>query len=207
MDVCAAYQWVLDNAARFGGDPTRIVVAGESAGANLALSLALLTCTPRPEAWANAVFRRGVTPRAVVAACGLLEVSNMHRYQDAWRVIKTTLHDIRRSYLPADPRWDGEHDLANPLHILERREALTRPLPPVFVPCGTIDPIVEDSVRLERALRVLGVPHEARYYEGEYHAFHAMWWREQSRLCWQDTMAFLARHLSHDDTGRRSAAA
>src|SRR5437868_9289942 len=33
-DVCAAYAWVRANAAAYGGDPDRIVLAGESAGAN-----------------------------------------------------------------------------------------------------------------------------------------------------------------------------
>lgn len=211
MDVCSAYQWVLDNAARFGGDPTRIILAGESAGANLASSLALLTCVARPEPWANAVFRRGVVPAAVVAACGLFEVSNPQRFHDiareSWRISRVVIEQIRRRYLPTDPRWEGEHDLANPLHILERAEPFTRALPPFFVPCGTNNPILDDTRRLERALEKLGVPYEARYYEGEIHAFHAMWWRAQSRRCWEDTMSFLARQLAAHDVGRGSVAA
>ena len=39
-DVDAAMQWVFDNIAEYGGDPTRIVLSGQSAGAHLsALSL------------------------------------------------------------------------------------------------------------------------------------------------------------------------
>ena len=40
-DVCRAFAWVAANAGRFGGDTSRVVVAGESAGANLAASRAL----------------------------------------------------------------------------------------------------------------------------------------------------------------------
>ena len=37
-DACTAYRWVQRHARQYGGDPERIVVAGESAGGNLALA-------------------------------------------------------------------------------------------------------------------------------------------------------------------------
>ena len=40
-DAYAAYKWVLMNAKSFKGDPGRVAVAGESAGGNLALNVAL----------------------------------------------------------------------------------------------------------------------------------------------------------------------
>ena len=35
-DVLTAYRWVVENAASFGGDPTRMVIGGESVGGNMA---------------------------------------------------------------------------------------------------------------------------------------------------------------------------
>lgn len=40
-DAFAAYKWVLENARSFDGDPKRVAVAGESAGGNLALNVAI----------------------------------------------------------------------------------------------------------------------------------------------------------------------
>src|SRR6266568_8892552 len=48
-DACAAYVWVERNAARYGGDTSRLVLAGESAGANLVTALTLTAVMPRPE--------------------------------------------------------------------------------------------------------------------------------------------------------------
>lgn len=42
QDACAAYRWLLDNAPALGGDPARRAVVGESSGAAIAASLAVL---------------------------------------------------------------------------------------------------------------------------------------------------------------------
>ncbi|MFT3927291.1 MAG: alpha/beta hydrolase [Myxococcales bacterium] len=199
-DVCSAYLWVLDNAERFGGDHSRIVVAGESAGGNLVTSLAMATCVERPEPWARAVFRRHRVPVAVLAACGFFEVSNAGRFRAlakrSWFVTKQAIEQIGRSYLPKPAHYAGEHDLADPLRLLESSEAFARPLPPFLVTCGTADPLLHDSERLEVALRARGVDHRAHYYPGEIHAFHAMWWRASSKLLWEDTRSFLGELLA-----------
>jgi acetyl esterase len=198
-DVCSAYRFVLEDAPRRGGDPRTIVIAGESAGANLVSSLALATCYERSEPWARAVFDTGIVPRAVVPACGILQVTEPERFERN-RYIPSMLVDyisgFSTEYLGVEfARPSLEHDLADPLVVLERGESPARPLPPFFVPVGTFDPVLDDTRRLGAALTKLGVEHEVRYYERGVHAFHAIIVLPEARRCWRDTFAFLSKHV------------
>ncbi|HEY1554238.1 MAG TPA: alpha/beta hydrolase [Kofleriaceae bacterium] len=200
-DTCAAYLWMLDHARELGGDTSRVVVAGESAGGNLITSLALATCTPRPEPWARAVYDTGIVPRAAMPFCAILQVSDADRFGKRRRLpawVDGMLRDAGASYLHGLPRTPSPAtELADPLLLVERGRDVpfARPLPPFFAPVGTRDPLLDDTRRLEKALAALGVPCEARYYPGGVHAFHALVWDPAARRCWRDALAFLDRHV------------
>jgi acetyl esterase len=199
IDTLAAYEWVVNNAAAMGGDLSRLVVAGESAGANLVTALSVATSYRRPEPWAERAFELGVTPRVAVPACGIFQVSDAKRFARRRRlpyVVRMTLEDVASLYLRgADRSQPGGIDLADPLLVFERGEPPDRPLPAFFLPVGTRDPLLDDTRRMRRALEALGVPVQAQYYKGEMHAFHALVFRERARDCWADIFAFLDQHL------------
>lgn len=199
-DTFAAYRWMAERITQLGGDPTRVAVAGESAGGNLITSLTLAACQRRSEPFARAVFDTGLVPRAALPFCALLEVSRPERFAERrgkgrlpfW--IDGMIRDVETSYLHGHPRGPSPATaLANPLRALEAGEAFDRPLPPFFAPVGTRDPLLDDTRRLEKALAALNVPCEARYYPGGIHAFHAMVWDPAARRCWRDALAFLDR--------------
>jgi acetyl esterase len=197
-DVCRAFAWIVDNAASFGGDPSRIVLAGESAGANLVTSLAMTLAYERPEPFAKIAFDTGAVPRAVVPACGVFQVTDLARLKRRKPRMSSLLAEhlvqIEHGYLGRGP-WPFGLDLADPLVMVERGDCPTRPLPPFFLPVGTRDPLLPDTRRLAAALRALGGEAVDRYYPGEIHAFHALVMRERSRGCWRDIYAFLDRHV------------
>ena len=196
-DACAAWTWAVEHVAEFGGDPLRMALAGESAGANLALSVVLAGCTARPEPYAAPLFARGVRPVAALLYCGLLQSSMPARYRHTGvsALVLRVIRDAARSYLGDAANHPGpEHALADPLCVVE---AMAPPssLPPLFIAAGLNDPVLADSQRLEHALLRLDSPCTARYYSGESHAFHVMFWRENALRCWRDSFEFLNRHL------------
>lgn len=194
-DCAEAYAWVVENAARYGGDLSRLVLAGESAGANLVTSMAIAASFERGEPFARRIFETGVVPRAVLPACGIFQVSDVERFGRRRRLpvwLMDRLVEVSRAYLP---HGDAGAELADPVVVLERGERPARPLPPFFLPCGTKDPLLDDTRRLGRALEALGAKAEVAIYPGEPHAFHAFVFREQARRCWRDSFRFLDEAL------------
>lgn len=205
-DTCLAYTWMARQLRELGGDPSRVAVAGESAGGNLISALTLTACQRRTEPWAREVFDTGLVPRAALPFCALLEVSRPERFaarRPLPRWIDGMLRDTAAAYLRDRSSTPcAETELADPLRVLESCVAglptqrhFARALPPFFAPVGTRDPLLDDTRRLEKALRALEVPVEARYYAGGIHAFHALVWDPAARRCWRDALAFLDRHL------------
>ena len=196
-DVCRAFTWVMKNAERYGADPSRVVLAGESAGANLAASLAITLAYEREEPFAREAFATGVVPRAVVPACGVFQVSDMERLRRRKPGMSTFIADrlaeVEAAYLGG--AGTSSRDLADPLLLLERGEQPSRPLPPFFLPVGTRDPLLPDTRRMALALRNLGVVARDEYYPGELHAFHALVMRQGAQKCWRDTFDFLDEHV------------
>jgi acetyl esterase len=198
-DACAALHWIRRNIEAYGGDPQRVAFAGESAGANLAAALAIAACYPRPEPFARVAWEAEIAPRAVIAACGIFQVSDIERFVRGRRVsafLRGFFVEVGRGYLQG--RGDqpaADHDLADPLVVFERGEPPARPLPSFFMPVGTRDPLLADTERLAAALTGLGVINVPAYYPDQPHAFLGIPWRESARRCWADIFAFLDQHV------------
>jgi len=198
-DVCLAARWVKDNAVEYGGDPQRLVFAGESAGAGLATALTVASCYRRPEPYARAVYDAELGPVAWLPACPVGQVSDQDRFERGRkyplpRFVRAQLTEIEHGYLPPGLNED-ERTLADPLVFLERGLTPDRPLPPCFSITSTRDPIMDDAIRLVKAVQTLGAEAEVAIYPGEGHAFHAVALRSVARDAWRDTYRFLDQHV------------
>lgn len=204
-DVVAAYEWVAKHAPEHGADLSKFVIAGESAGANLTLGLALASSLQHDTPLARRVFATGLHPKAIAPMCGYLQASDGERFARRKPSLPTfiadRIHEIEKAYLTASPyaAQDPMMDLADPLCWLERKPEFERKFPPTFTAVGTGDPILDDTRRLGKTLSEQSIPHELHYFKGEVHAYHAFVWRQASRQTWQKKLAFLERVLTEPD--------
>ncbi|KAG5365230.1 Carboxylesterase NlhH [Yarrowia sp. C11] len=203
-DGCHAYNWVVDNIGDYGGDLSQLVLAGESAGANLVTALSICATYARPEPYAQLVFNLNVPPKVVLPACGVLQVSDVDRFArqkeiPTWLVDR--LEEVSFGYIGRKATanvGDKETELANPLLLLESDAEPARPLPAYFATCGTKDILIYDTKRLIPALQKHGAVAEAVYYPGEPHAFHALLFRKAAKKCWADQLRFTKKILAKE---------
>jgi acetyl esterase len=195
-DVAEAWRWVVENAARWGADPARLIVSGESAGGNLTVALAIMATYERPEPYARRVYSLGVVPKAIVPLCGILQVTRHSRGRKRLSaLIQDRIDAAGEYYLGADHTAHApERALADPILILESAPPV-RPFPPTFASAGTRDPIHVDTLRLQRVLDAWGVACDARLYRGEPHAFQALTFRRSVREQWRALFEFLSSRV------------
>ncbi len=194
-DAAAAIAFARDNAARYGADPERMALLGESAGANIALGIAVGVGWDIPAAHLDEI--RDIEFKAVVPMCGVFQVGDAARFRRADPGFHWFFNDRVEELSSWLPQRDGEvfeDPIASPLPFLETAGAPVRPVPPMMIPVGGGDFLVDDHRRLKVALDRHGVVNELDVYGREPHAFHAFVWRKEAARCWNDTASFLTRH-------------
>lgn len=158
-DANAAYRWVLQNAASWGGDPENIAVSGESAGGNLAMNIAI------------SARDAGITqPKHILA---------VYPIADANPNLPSKLENTQSLPLRTPTlMWFGNYALRSPADMQDPRFNLVaadlRGLPPVTIVNAEIDPLSSDGQTLMTALRAAGVRVERRVYDGAVHEFFSM---------------------------------
>lgn len=200
-DVAASIAFARDHARRFGGDIEHMALLGESAGANIALGLAVGRAFDVPARHLDCIA--DVDFNALVPMCGVFQVGDAGRFRRADQHFHWFYNDRVEELEAWLPRHDDgssgvEDPVASPLPFLEQMVATNTtpkaPLPPMSLPVGGGDFLVDDHRRLQRALTALGVDNDMRVYGREPHAFHAFVWRKEAQRCWADTFDFLDAH-------------
>lgn len=188
-DTFAAVEWIADHAHEWGARSDRIVLAGESAGANLICGVIIAACYARQDPAARRLYDRELPIVAALPACGLLQVSDPERFRRRKPALPPWLEDriveVSSAYLGG-----ARGGFADPLLVFEQ-ETPDRPLPPMLAIAGTRDPILDDTRRLGHAITALGGRCDVSIHPGGVHAFHAVFWRDPGRAAWTAQLDFL----------------
>jgi acetyl esterase/lipase len=161
LDDCfTAYEFVQREVARFGGDPARLIVAGQSAGGGLAAALTLQILDrrrplPRLQVLVYPMLDDRTTLRDVDGAAHRLWDQPSNRF--AWR-----------AYLGRAPGGDDVVDHAAPARRIDLRG-----LPPTWIGVGTNDLFLDEDLEYARRLQNAGITTTVEVVEGAFHGFDA----------------------------------
>jgi acetyl esterase len=167
-DFHAAVLWCFDHAGEIGGDPTRIAVAGDSAGGNLSAAVARRMATD-PE-------RKLRLQLLIYPICDAANFSgdSMNRYAKGYFFTRDVLAWTASLY--------GKNDHpANP-EISPLLGDVPETLAPAVFLIAECDILKDQGLAYAEKLHAAGVPVEIRVYRGVPHAFVAMAGRLKSGL-------------------------
>ncbi len=145
----AALAYLAAHSASLGIDPSRVVLAGDSAGAQAAAQLAAIVSSPvyaRATGIVPAISRDRLA--GALLFCGIYDGSLL-KGEGAFALF---LDSVGRSY------FGGRDFLASPaLAEFSVTRHVTADFPPAFISAGNADPLLPHSIKLAEALEAKGV--------------------------------------------------
>lgn len=180
-----ALTWMQAHADELGIDPSRIVLAGDSAGAHIAAQVALIATDPQ---YAELI---GIAPvldtdqlRGVLLHCGPYDPpASMSSTGFGGWLVRT----LGWAYL-------GTKDFTDPrVEQASIVKHATSAFPPALISGGDDDPLTKQGRALADRLVELGVDHEAHFHAGLNHEFQFDLTRPEARQVLDATVDFLAR--------------
>ena len=159
-DAYAAYVWAVENSGALNGDASRMAVAGESAGANLAANVAIMArdakiTQPLHQLLIYPVAGNDMTTPSYVENA---EAAPLGKADMAWFV---------------DNAFAAKEDAADPrINLVDRADLAG--LPPATLITAQIDPLRSESIAYGEALKAAGSDVEMRNFDGVTHEFFGM---------------------------------
>jgi acetyl esterase len=159
-DALAAFAWAAEHASEFGGDPTRMAVAGDSAGGNLSAVVAQQTVA---RGLRGPDFQLLIYPVTDLAA----ETESYELFAEGYYLTRPGMRWFANNYVATDtPRTDPR---ISPL----RAENL-HGVAPAFVMTAGFDVLRDEGRAYAKKLLEAGVDVEYRNYESLIHGFISM---------------------------------
>ena len=157
-DVCAAYRQAVADPTRFGADPAKVSIGGDSSGGNLALAAAIV------------LQKENMKPRSLVLYYPVTEAradgsDSWHEFATGCGMDAEFMDACLAAYL-------NGHDPSDPLvSPAFASDGQLRALPPVNILGADRDVLHDQGVRFTRRLESLGHPVRAEVLSGSTHLF------------------------------------
>lgn len=193
--VNAALGHLVRNATDLGVDPDALVLAGDSAGAQIAAQIAIITTDP---AYAKRIgIAPALEPRqlaAVMLLSGAYDIGSVDLDGDQGWFLRTVLwaYSGTRNFL-ADERF----------MLASVSDHVTAAFPPAFVSSGNGDPLAPQAAALARKLEALGVPVDSLFFPAGYdpplpHEYQFNIDTAAGSEALERMLTFAAAHMPHD---------
>ncbi|MBC7246415.1 MAG: alpha/beta hydrolase fold domain-containing protein [Actinobacteria bacterium] len=189
QDTAAAVNWAYAHAQDYGGDPGRVFLAGDSAGAYHAAMYAAEALHPD--------LRRALSiPTCIPASCirGLLLFYGVYDLVTVGDTGFPFGRMLITGFLGRDPGLFREGaELASPVRYV------TPQFPPCYLATSEIDQLHSQTLDFVRALAENGVEHELlnltrREHPLTYHGFLNFWYTRGAALAMDGALRFLESH-------------
>jgi acetyl esterase/lipase len=190
-DVAAAVNWAYENAGRFGGDPSRIVLAGDSAGAFLATWYAQAAADP---ALLQGLKATTILPGNIKALLLVYGAFDWEEIQKVARPLRPGMRLMVRAAFGDDPERRMET-----IRRLSNTRNLKPGLPPCLIISGRTDPIHFVARSFARACEEQGVVHKKLFlpwyvFPEATHAFMIVWFYPSTLWSMFNARRFLRKH-------------
>ena len=184
-DCLAATLWAVQHAEELGGDPSRVAVAGDSAGGNLSAAVTL------------GAREAGVQLAAQLLLYPGVDFTESEEYP-------SRVENAEGYFLTADDMaWFRDHYMQDPTRKSDPYASVLRApdlsgLPPAVIATAEYDPLRDEGEAYAAALEKAGVPVTARRFDGLIHGFFGLphvspACAEANRILCQDLKALLAK--------------
>ena len=189
-DAQASFQWIYQNAGQFGLDKSRLAVGGDSAGGNIAASIALsLSGSPSGEPAFQLLIYPSLQP---------LGASPSHeKYAQGYGLDTADMQFFISSYVGSANTTSQDQRLW-PLLAKSHKN-----VSPAYILTGGQDPIQDDGIEYAKVLQASGIPVKHVHYAGMTHGFCSMTaLSPDALLAVEDAADYLGnalRKLGHDE--------
>lgn len=180
-DTVAAWRWSVAESARNNTFQGKLAIAGDSAGANLALASMLHEMQSDRRIPDLALLFYGVYSAD-------LDSPSYQRFAKGYGLTRAAMAGLWDMYAPASLRRDA---LLSPI---EASAAALARLPPLYLCAAGLDPLLFDTIGLADRLDAAGATYELNIHDGVQHAFLQHTARlEEARRAFRLAGAFFAR--------------